>query len=494
MTLETLQGGLGRSAAFGAALPGPVLAPSVVFLDLETTGANPATDRITEVAIVKVTDGVLEYQWSTLVDPGVPIPPMIQRFTGITDEMVRGAPTFAAIADELRARLAGSLFAAHNARFDYGFLKNEFRRRGEDFSARVLCTVKLSRALYPGHPRHGLDALIERHGLTCSARHRALGDARVLWDFVQLAGAELGSEAVQAALDKATRPVRLPPEVDPALVDRLPDGAGVYLLYGGEGEEAPLHIGASAGLRARVLSHFAAAGRSGKGSRLAQAVRRIDWRETAGELGAALLEARLARELLPGRRGSGERCTLRRLPQPNRGGALLELVAMDEVDPAALAACHGLFASRKKAQDALREIAIAYRLCARRLGLDAGSGPCFLAAQKRCGGLCTGAESALEHDLRLAGALACLRLRAWPYPGPIAIRETDTWRERHDFHLFHHWCHLGTVRDEAELHEAAAARHELRFDAEVYRLLPGQLERAEAAGRVLRLHPGERSL
>src|SRR5690606_5179196 len=107
-------------------------------------------------------------------------------FTGITNEMVRGAPSFADIADEVFERIEGSLFIAHNARFDYGFLKNEFKRLEHAFQPRVLCTVKLSRALYPEHHRHGLDALIARHNLACDARHRALGDARVLWDFVQL--------------------------------------------------------------------------------------------------------------------------------------------------------------------------------------------------------------------------------------------------------------------------------------------------------------------
>lgn len=126
-----------------------MLDSSLVFVDLETTGANPAHDRIIEVGIVKVSGGRLDYEWSTLVDPGASIPPMIQGFTGITNDMVRGAPSFADIADEVFSRIEGSLFVAHNARFDYGFLKNEFKRLERAFQPRVLCTVKLSRALYP---------------------------------------------------------------------------------------------------------------------------------------------------------------------------------------------------------------------------------------------------------------------------------------------------------------------------------------------------------
>ena len=142
-----------------------LLAPAVAFVDLETTGTSATGDRVTEVAIVRVVDGELVEEWSTLVDPECSIPPDIQVLTGITNEMVRGAPTFAEIRHEVLERLEGHLFVAHNARFDYGFLKNEFARLDVPFTADVLCTVRLSRRLYPEAVGHGLDALIARHGL-----------------------------------------------------------------------------------------------------------------------------------------------------------------------------------------------------------------------------------------------------------------------------------------------------------------------------------------
>jgi DNA polymerase-3 subunit epsilon len=98
---------------------------------------------------------------------------------------VADAPSFADVAEEVLERLEGRLFIAHNARFDYGFLKNEFKRAGHDFRATVLCTVKLSRKLFPQHARHNLDSLIERHGLSVSSRHRALGDAQLIHQFWQ---------------------------------------------------------------------------------------------------------------------------------------------------------------------------------------------------------------------------------------------------------------------------------------------------------------------
>src|SRR5512139_2658331 len=118
----------------------PVVIPErLAFIDLETTGGNPAIDRITEIGVVEV-DGDRVSSWSTLVNPERPIPAFIQQLTGIRNEMVADAPTFAEVAEELAERLQGRLFIAHNARFDYGFVKSEYHRIGQRFRADVLCT------------------------------------------------------------------------------------------------------------------------------------------------------------------------------------------------------------------------------------------------------------------------------------------------------------------------------------------------------------------
>src|SRR5262245_6513433 len=126
-----------------------MFAPSIAFIDLETTGTVPTGDRVTEIGIVRVEDGEVMEEWSSLVNPECSIPEEIQALTGITNAMVRDKPTFAQLAREVRERLEGSVFVAHNARFDYGFIKNEFRRLEIPFTADVLCTVRLSRRMYP---------------------------------------------------------------------------------------------------------------------------------------------------------------------------------------------------------------------------------------------------------------------------------------------------------------------------------------------------------
>jgi DNA polymerase-3 subunit epsilon len=171
----------------------------LVFLDLETTGATAAFDRITEIGLIEVENGEYLREWSTLVNPQRHIPPFIESLTGISNAMVERAPTFEAVSIELHARLLGKLVVAHNARFDYGFLRAEFGRVDTVYSSELVCTVKLSRKLFPGHARHNLDTLIERHDIVCEARHRALGDARVLWDLIAKWRVDPGAVALHAA-------------------------------------------------------------------------------------------------------------------------------------------------------------------------------------------------------------------------------------------------------------------------------------------------------
>lgn len=176
-----------------------IFTEKLVFLDLETTGANAATDRITEIGLVEVDRGQVS-RWSTLVNPEQPIPPFIQRLTGISDRMVKDAPVIGAVLDTVLSRLQGALFIAHNARFDYGFLNQACQRAGQPLPNEVLCTVRLSRRLFPAEQRHNLDTLIERHQLVTDERHRALADADLLWQLWNKFSAQFAPEVFQPAV------------------------------------------------------------------------------------------------------------------------------------------------------------------------------------------------------------------------------------------------------------------------------------------------------
>lgn len=181
------------------------LPPLCVVLDLETTGTSPSDNRVIEVGLCEIENGRIVEEWSTLVNPQERISPFISQYTGISNALVADAPFFKDIAEDLYNRLYGKVLIAHNARFDYGFLETEFVRQGLVYQEKTLCTLKLSRRLYPEHRRHSLDALIARHGLKNQTRHRALGDVRMTWEFLCKAISDNPPEVVKPVIDRILR-------------------------------------------------------------------------------------------------------------------------------------------------------------------------------------------------------------------------------------------------------------------------------------------------
>jgi DNA polymerase-3 subunit epsilon len=150
-----------------------------VVVDVETTGGRPPGDRVTEIGAVRVRAGRMETEWSSLVNPGRPIPSFVSRLTGIHDVTVAAAPPFAAVAESFLEFLGGAVFVAHNARFDWRFVNAELlRASGGLLTNARLCTVRLARRLLPHVRRRNLDALAWLFGVEIPGRHRALPDAR----------------------------------------------------------------------------------------------------------------------------------------------------------------------------------------------------------------------------------------------------------------------------------------------------------------------------
>lgn len=438
--------------------------PKLIFIDLETTGPNPSYDRITEIGIVEVSASGVQH-WSTLVNPQAPIPPFVRHLTGIDEVMVRDAPLFDAIAEELLQRLEGGLFVAHNARFDYGFLRNAFKRLGTNLHCDVLCTVKLSRKLFPHEPKHSLDALIERHGLTAETRHRALSDADLLWQYWRTLESMVEADSLQAAIRHLLQRPSLPAHLDPDLLDDLPDSPGVFIFRGEN--DVVLHVGRAAQLRQRVLSYFQSERPSPKVQWLAREVRRIDWHETVGDLGAELLEVRLSSQLTPAQEPRHKLCAWQLQTLEDRSPRLV-LRDADEHDFGRGNRLYGLFNTRQKAEKALQALAEKH-------GLDLES--LVLAPAQGCA--CIASNTPVIDTERVEQALSSLKMLGWPYPGPIVLIETSR-DGRQDIHLLDNWCHLGTVPDERDvwlvLQEAPPSP---AFDPDIYRIV----SRALASGK-----------
>jgi DNA polymerase III subunit epsilon len=426
----------------------------VAFVDVETTGCHAGRHRIIDVAVIGATGDRLDFEWQTLVHPGSRVSAGITALTGIDDSMLEGAPPFEDIAGELSRRLAGRVFVAHNARFDYGFIRREFARLETSWGAPTLCTVRLSRALFPDMSHHNLDAVMERHGFTVEKRHRAMPDAQVLWQLWRKLRAEIAPGELQRALDLASLRANLPAALPPDLADDLPEEPGVYRFFGAgeDGRESLLYVGKANNLRERVLDHFrggmGASGGAGdaKAERLAAQVRRVEWTETAGELGALLLEAREIRESQPAynrqQRGGGERWTW----LFGAAEAAPRLVAID-ADVLRAGDAFGTYRAEKDARRALEELARAHKWCFKVLGLESGAGSCFGFQVGRCRGACVGREPVPVHLARVKLALMPQRLQEWPHDGPMLVREGEG--ERTQYHVIDGWQHLGTLDGDA---------------------------------------------
>jgi DNA polymerase-3 subunit epsilon len=352
---------------------------------------------------------------------------------------------------------------AHNARFDYAFIKNEFKRAGRKFSAKCLCTVRLSRALYPRAKHHDLSTLIERHGFTCVARHRAYDDAAVLWDFLQLCESKHGPK-LAPAIDKILQHSSLPQFLDTSTVEKLPETPGVYIFYGPDDE--PLYIGKSRNLRYRVLSHFSGDHADTKEMVVASQVARVETRETAGELSALLLESSLIKSMHPiynrMLRKRRELVIARRTVKDGYASVVLERV--EGIEASEYTEILGVFKSIAQAKQFLSDAAKEYSLCKRILGLEKVSTNCFSYQLGTCLGACSGVEDSETYSQRFALAFKARRLRAWPYQGAIMVEEKKDDIEKHSF-VLDNWCLLGDAHSGEDGFEFRARVAEFDYDS-----------------------------
>ncbi|MEY4481499.1 MAG: hypothetical protein RIQ84_661 [Pseudomonadota bacterium] len=462
--------------------------PDLAFVDIETTGSNFDRDRITEIGI-KVISKDYEETWESLLNPGTFIPQNIQALTGIRPDMVENQPPFDELAQQILDKLDGKVFVAHNARFDYGFLKASFKRLGIDFKPKVLCTVKLSRLLFPDQPRHNLDTIISTHGLNVSARHRALGDADLLVQFWKICESKFGKGRLLAAVHELTGHSSLPPNIDKSIVDELPEKPGCYIFYGEH--KAPIYIGKSIAIRSRVMSHFQAALTQRKEMKLSLQIREIDWIETSGELGALLLESRLIKERMPSMniklRRSKDLCAWK-IQADTEGILVPRLVTHHDLSAGLQDDIYGLFYSKREANTYLKSIAKKHRLCESLLGLEKRTEgkSCFGYQIKQCTGVCIGKSPIKLHNLQLTTALQLLKVQIWPYQGPIAIKEGD------QMHVIDRWCYLGSAINHDELDELMRFS-DAEFDLDIYKILQKALS-ATAKYQVIQLSLGHEAI
>jgi DNA polymerase-3 subunit epsilon len=266
-------------------------------VDIETTGSYAAANGITEISI-HVFDGerVVE-KFETLINPCQPIPRYIQAFTGINDEMVSAAPKFEEVADRVFNLLQDKIFIAHNVNFDYSFIKGHLNECGFDLSAKKLCTVRLSRKIFPGLPSYSLGNLCHSLDITINSRHRAGGDTEATVKVFELLLKNDKEQHIQKSLLRNSKEQVLPPNVPKDDFERLPYSPGVYYFHNEKGKV--IYVGKATNIRYRVNSHFSNNSESRQKQNFLRHTHAISFQSCATELIACILESTEIKKLWP---------------------------------------------------------------------------------------------------------------------------------------------------------------------------------------------------
>jgi DNA polymerase III subunit epsilon len=266
-------------------------------IDTETTGGNPSKDRVMEIAVI-IHNGtrVIEH-FSTLINPESPIMPFVVALTGISNDMVKDAPTFQEVAEKIFQLTENKIFVAHNVRFDYGILRGEFKRIGIRFNRKQLCTVKLARQIIPGYKSYSLGKICRDLGIAVDSRHRAFGDAEATAQLFEKIVLNDRRELIRSMLEEELQESIFPPNLSKELVDDLPEETGVYYFLDDKGK--PLYIGKSRNIRKRVISHFSSDIEHERFMELKQKVCDINYELTGSELIAMILESNEIRRFFP---------------------------------------------------------------------------------------------------------------------------------------------------------------------------------------------------
>ncbi|NLR90606.1 3'-5' exonuclease family protein [Flammeovirga agarivorans] len=366
-------------------------------IDLETTGGSVAQGgRIIEIAIIILEDGVEINRFESFVNPEMSIPPFISKLTGIKNNMVKDAPKFFEIAKQVVEVTKDCLFVAHNADFDYNFVKDEFKELGYKYRRNSICTVELSRVLLPGKQSYSLGKLCDEIGIPHNKRHRAIGDTEATAKLFQLL---LEQENALQTIEEMTvydvysskRHYQLSKDI----IDNLPDETGVYYLY--NKEEELIYVGKSKNIRKRILQHLSNK-TTPRAVRMADMVRNVKTTLTGSELVALLLESDEIKKYQP-RFNRAQRRTKQYFGIyklfDEKGYINFKIAPLSEGDYPVTTTF-----SRKEADRILDRMIDKNELCPKLCGVDHSKAACFRYHLKTCKGACCDEEAVESYNKR----------------------------------------------------------------------------------------------
>jgi DNA polymerase-3 subunit epsilon len=370
-------------------------------VDIETTGGHAANHRITEIAIYHHDGFQITDHYRSLINPGRSIPHFITGLTGINYEMVKEAPSFENIAKEVFGWLDGRVFVAHNAHFDYSFLKKEFEDVGISWNTKKLCTVRLSRKIIPGLHSYGLGRLAESLGIKIPDRHRAGGDALATAKIFDTLLKRDNNGTIVKALKRNSGEAILPPNLPKEEFDNLPSRAGVYYFL--DGHAQVIYVGKAINIKKRIAGHFSGDAREWNRSNIRNEIHHITYELTGNELIALIFESQEIRRLWPkynlAQKFKTEEWGI--FDYEDRNGYLRFCV--NTVTKGA----HPLitFSTKGDVWNFWWEKVKEFELCPKLSGLQIAKGPCFSYQSGTCAGACQGIESVKKYNKRAEKAV-----------------------------------------------------------------------------------------
>jgi len=365
-------------------------------IDIETTGGSSKLEKITEIAVYLHDGKEITGEFVSLINPERTIPYFITNLTGISNEMVENAPRFFEIAKKIVEITEGRTIVAHNARFDYSFIRSEFKSLGFNFKRNTLDTVALSRKLLPGHRSYSLGNICRDLKIEIIGRHRAAGDALAtvkLFEMLLEKDAEINGK--KTGLIRNTRISKLNPKLDIRKIAEVPEEAGVYYFYDESGEL--IYIGKSRNLKQRIDTHLSN-NSTNRAMEMRDSIADISWEVTGSELIALLMESAEIKASKPFYNRSQKRSTFQWgiCSFTDRNGYINFRFGPSSSleDPLSL------FTSREKAKSKVEHLVSKYELCQGLSGLYEPGGPCFQYHVGICRGACCGKESPEKYNER----------------------------------------------------------------------------------------------
>ncbi len=370
-------------------------------VDIETTGGYAENHKVTEIAIYHHDGMQITDHYKTLINPGRKIPQFITGLTGITYEMVKEAPAFSDIAQEVHAWLKDRVFVAHNAHFDYSFLKKEFEDQGIVWNSKKLCTVRLSRKIIPGLDSYGLGRLAESLGIKIPDRHRAGGDALATARIFDILLKRDQNGVIAKALKRNSGETILPPNLPKEEFDQLPARPGVYYFLDARGQV--IYVGKAINIKKRIAGHFTGEAREWNRSNIRNEIHHITWELTGNELIALIFEAQEIRRLWP-KYNLAQKYRVEEwgvFDYEDRNGYLRFCVNTVARGTKPLIT----FTNKGEAWNFMWEKVRTFDLCPKLSGLQLAKGLCFAHQSGSCKGACQGVETPRKYNKRAQQAV-----------------------------------------------------------------------------------------